>query len=71
MLSRSGSLAETAGTADDAGFNSETWNTGWIEEVGGSSSLYATAPILDSTLKGPKYLKHSLWWERGANDDCM
>ena len=69
LVSRSGSLAETTGTADDAGFNSETWNTRWIEDVGGSSSLYATIPILDRTLKGPKYLKHNLWWERGANDD--
>ena len=69
LLLRSGSLAETVGTEDDADFNGETWNTGWIEDAGGSSSLYATAPILDSTLKGPKYLKHSLWWERGANDD--
>ena len=69
LLSGSGSLAETAGTEDDAGFRSETWNTRWIEDVGGSSSLYATAPILDSTLNELKYSKHNLWWERGANDD--
>jgi hypothetical protein len=40
-----------------AALSRDTWMTGWIEELGGSWSRYATEATLANTLKGPKYLK--------------
>jgi hypothetical protein len=60
MSSGSGSTRLIAEVEGGAGLSSEMWKTGWMLLDGGSSSLYATTPILETILNGPKYLKQSL-----------
>jgi hypothetical protein len=59
MSSGSGSTRLIAEVEGGASLSSETWKMGWMLLDGGSSSLYATALILETILNGPKYLKQS------------